>query len=544
MEESKIKYIFLSVMVLFFQGCTSELEVDFVDQPTLSGKVNSVLTPIVSSIAAPAGTEDLPHIITLNYSDPENRLATSCSVSNLSNLTETTPCSCDINGICTVGVTGLPDYNGSASFSYSVLVGSTSSNSANVNFSLTPVDDPYYITNFDDATDWNISGALSWECGDQTNDSFGPPSGHSGNTVCGTVLNANYTVTNSTAYLDSPLITLTDAVSPRVSFWMDNEIEINSCGADYVCDGVSLSISVNSGGFVPLQFSDSALSGLLPDAYKIGSGAGTPAGWSNTQPAGEWAQVNLDLFSLETPGLTGIVSGDTIVFRFTLHTDASGGAPGTYIDDFEVSEFTSVVKALPYTQNFDTVDGWFASGGGNVWEIGNQTNGTFGPASGQSGNTVAATKLNANYIINPLAPLSTRYIDSYLNSPPMTIQADDDIGISFWVYNDSEVNSDGSNVQISVNGGPFITIGFGDFGFSSTYTNNGNMAGLDGWSGVVAPWERVNIFLLDLTTPGLTGIKKTDVIRFRFLFHADRDDSAHPGIYIDDFSLFSFQPTA
>ncbi|MFT6632496.1 MAG: hypothetical protein ACJAS4_002460 [Bacteriovoracaceae bacterium] len=541
MRDFKFKYILLSIAVIFLHGCSSEIEVDFVEIP-LQSKV--IASPVVTAFAAPAGMEDLPHLITLNYSDPKNRLATSCYVSNLSNITETTACSCTISGTCTVGVTGLPDYNGSASFKYTVLVDGTTSNSATVNFTLIPVDDPYYITNFDDATDWTISGALSWECGDQTNDSFGPPSGHSGNTVCGTVLNGDYTVTNSIAYIESPIITLTDAISPRVSFWMDNEIEINSCGADYVCDGLSLSISVNSGSFVPLQFSDTGLSGLLPDAYKIGSGAGTPAGWSNTQPAGEWGQVNLDLFSLETTGLTGIVAGDTIVVRFALHTDASSGGPGTYIDDFEVSEFSPEVKSLPYTQNFDTVDGWFASGGGNVWEIGNQTNATFGPASGYSGNTVAATKLNADYIINPLAPSSTRFIDSYLNSPPMTIQTDDNPAIRFWFYNDSEVNSDGSNVQISVNGGAFITIGFGDFGFSNTYTNNGNMAGLDGWSGVVAPWQEVVIELLNLSTPGLNGITKDDEIRVRFLFHADRDDSNHPGTYIDDFTLYSYTPTA
>ena len=83
----------------------------------------------------------------------------------------------------------------------------------------------YYSTNFDNCTGWSVSGAAGWECGDQTDDNFGPPSGHSGNSVYGTKLNANYDYYSSSSFLDSPVVTLPEtAKKPLVKFWMDLEI--------------------------------------------------------------------------------------------------------------------------------------------------------------------------------------------------------------------------------------------------------------------------------------------------------------------------------
>jgi hypothetical protein len=534
------KYILTCFMFIFLIGCSSETSVELLNDSDLNiqdevanNSIITVSTPVaLTSTTAPVA-EDLPNIITLNYSDPESRIADTCTISALANLTETTPCSCDISGVCTAGVTGTLDYNGPASFAYTVTVSGTTSNISNVNFTITPVEDPFYSTNFDTSADWTINGDVGWECGNQTNDAFGPPSGHSGNSVCGTSLNANYSTNNADMYLESPPITLTGAVIPKATFWLDNEIELSSCGADLECDGLAISINVNGAGFVNLQYSDGGLSGLLPEASVIGVGG--PAGWSNTQPLGEWAQVTLDLFSLETPGLNSIAPGDTIIIRFGFHTDASGGGPGTYLDDFEVVETEApTVKAYPYTQNFDSVDGWFATGGGNVWEIGNQTNGAFGPTAGHSGITVAATKLNATYVISG----STRHVDSYLTSPPLSLTGSSNPLLEFWYYNDSHVLQDGSNVQISVNNGPFITIAYGDNGFVfEKYTNNGNMNGLDGWSGLLTTWDAASILLNDIDTPGIPAITNSDTIRVRFLFHAGRNDSNYPGFYLDDFEL-------
>ncbi|MCT4642842.1 MAG: VCBS repeat-containing protein [Bacteriovoracaceae bacterium] len=87
------------------------------------------------------GTEDFEKIITLSYDDPEYDNASACSVSNLSNITQTTACSCS-NGLCTVGVTGTSQYNGAAGFDFDVTVAGVTSNTSSIS---------YTIDNFDDA---------------------------------------------------------------------------------------------------------------------------------------------------------------------------------------------------------------------------------------------------------------------------------------------------------------------------------------------------------------------------------------------------------
>ena len=82
------------------------------------------------------GYKNIEKTITLSYSSSTSEQATSCDITNLSNITETTPCSCSV-GVCTVGVTGTSDFMGPASFSYTVSVGGSFSNSANASFTIT-----------------------------------------------------------------------------------------------------------------------------------------------------------------------------------------------------------------------------------------------------------------------------------------------------------------------------------------------------------------------------------------------------------------------
>jgi hypothetical protein len=85
--------------------------------------------------------EDSESIIQLNYSDQDGDLATSCSLTNLSHVTITSPCTC-LLGICSVGVKGTLNYYGSGSFSYSVSDGKKSSNTSITTFTINAVDDP------------------------------------------------------------------------------------------------------------------------------------------------------------------------------------------------------------------------------------------------------------------------------------------------------------------------------------------------------------------------------------------------------------------
>lgn len=93
--------------------------------------------PIANNIFPDNGRENQEHIITLSYTDPDGDLATGCSLSNLSNVSETTLCSCSGAGVCTVGVTGGGGYLGPASFDYTVVANGQTSNVASSEFNIT-----------------------------------------------------------------------------------------------------------------------------------------------------------------------------------------------------------------------------------------------------------------------------------------------------------------------------------------------------------------------------------------------------------------------
>ncbi|MDA8791646.1 BspA family leucine-rich repeat surface protein [Bacteriovoracaceae bacterium] len=99
--------------------------------------VSSVDDPPVSNNITPSSfNQDTESIITLSYSDPEIDLATTCSLSGLINVSETTSCSCNGSGVCTAGVTGSPGYSGSASFNYTVTANGETSNTASSSFTI------------------------------------------------------------------------------------------------------------------------------------------------------------------------------------------------------------------------------------------------------------------------------------------------------------------------------------------------------------------------------------------------------------------------
>lgn len=397
-----------------------------------------------------------------------------------------------------------------------------------------------YVTDFDSSDDWIITGAPLWECGNQTDDAFGPPSGHSGTTVCGTRLNANYGLNSATANLTSPVLSLSEMQSPVLSFWMDMEAEENSCGGDFVCDGGHIELAINGDPFVPLSFADTGRAGLLPNGFAIGPGG--PAGWHEIQPQGDWGEVKLDLFHLETFGLTGLSEIDTLQLRFVFTTDSAlGDFPGWYIDDVRLYDFEQPDPySLPYSEDFEAPSEWEERGGGDVWAIGQHTDPAFGPAGAVSGTGVAGTGLNATY---DLSPTSTRHIRAFLIGPEVTLAGSTAPQLRFWM--DMESNGgDGGHLGLSINGDPFVSLSFTETALTLPYNSSGTLGATDwptssGWSGVVptVDWQQVQVDIFELTTPGLTNIRPEDTIRVRFGFIAGRNNSSLGGWYIDDVSI-------
>jgi len=96
---------------------------------------NVLGAPVASGVTESDGSKNIEKIITLAYADPNGGLATTCSLSSLSNITESTACVC-VTGDCTVGLTGTSDFFGLASFDFSIVSSGLTSNTAMINYEI------------------------------------------------------------------------------------------------------------------------------------------------------------------------------------------------------------------------------------------------------------------------------------------------------------------------------------------------------------------------------------------------------------------------
>jgi hypothetical protein len=103
---------------------------------TLNVSIATNTAPVTANFTPANGAENTESVITLPYTDADLDLATSCNVSSLSNITETTSCSCNGAGVCTVGVTGTSNYSGTASFDFTVIANSNTSNSSTGSYTI------------------------------------------------------------------------------------------------------------------------------------------------------------------------------------------------------------------------------------------------------------------------------------------------------------------------------------------------------------------------------------------------------------------------
>ncbi|MCD4793589.1 MAG: choice-of-anchor J domain-containing protein [Bacteroidales bacterium] len=217
-----------------------------------------------------------------------------------------------------------------------------------------------YSHNFDTGDSWAVSGTANiWERGDQTNTAYGPPSGHSGNTVYGTKLNANYGTNNVDAYLDSPPVSLSGTTAPEISFWMDMESEDN-------WDGGSLQLRVSGGTWITILMTDPGYTLNPPNNTDVDGVQNGEDGWCGTQPAGDWQEVTFRLFDLTTTGLSTITAANYIEVRYWFGTDGTtNNYAGWYIDDFSIYDCvpcttpTNQATNLILTPEYTEIDGAF-----------------------------------------------------------------------------------------------------------------------------------------------------------------------------------------
>ena len=134
---TRCNLLIMIVLASTLMSCLGKIDVDFREKGATNGaQAATDSAPLVSNATPANGTEDTESIITLSYTDADGDKATSCSVTNLSNITITSACSCDGAGVCTVGTTGTLNFNGAASFDYSVTANSVTSSLALISYTI------------------------------------------------------------------------------------------------------------------------------------------------------------------------------------------------------------------------------------------------------------------------------------------------------------------------------------------------------------------------------------------------------------------------
>lgn len=96
--------------------------------------------PVATGFVQSDINEDATFTVTLPYTDSESDQATSCTVSQMVQVSLVNACSCSA-GVCSATLVGNPDAFGTGSFTYSVNTNGQVSNDSSVFFNILPVDD-------------------------------------------------------------------------------------------------------------------------------------------------------------------------------------------------------------------------------------------------------------------------------------------------------------------------------------------------------------------------------------------------------------------
>ena len=132
--QSLVKLLLL-MTVSFLMSCVADSAKKDEAPATQPEVVNRLIANNITPSDFPSRTQS---IITLSYTSIDNHLASSCTISNASNVSVTQACSCDGLGVCMVGVTGVSAYSGAGGFSYNIVAGGKTSTTGRANFNITP----------------------------------------------------------------------------------------------------------------------------------------------------------------------------------------------------------------------------------------------------------------------------------------------------------------------------------------------------------------------------------------------------------------------
>jgi len=254
----------------------------------------------------------------------------------------------------------------------------------------------YLLNGFEACPDgWTFAG--DWQCG--IPDNVGPTTAHIGSGVIATQIAGVYHVNQgfSNSIADSPIIDLTSATNPMLSFWAWDHTE----GGTF--DGWNLKISTDGG-----QTFNTVTSVSPP--YNL-SLLGQPA-WGGDHSADGWQNHAADLSAYV---------GQSVILRFAFRSDGATVFPGVYVDDFVVAEplqiplYVTTTSPLPdvYAGMAYSTELMRVGGTANaVWSLkpGGQNNGwltidpTTGVLSGTPSSADVGTVMFTVHVEEPTLP--------------------------------------------------------------------------------------------------------------------------------------------
>lgn len=291
----------------------------------------------------------------------------------------------------------------------------------------------------------------------------------------------------------------------------------------------------------------------LPVTVTIKNFGGTPqnnfsVSYQLTGPAGTGPVVT------ETFSAGPLAPDATANFTFAATVDASVvgpysitaytglGSDGNATNDSASAGFNTLgTVTAPYFQDFEanngSGDGWLTGGStASQWEWG-AIGGTYGPQSGANG--------SVNAWATDIGNLYANSAEAFLETPFLNLAGTNLPRISFYHSVNSESGWDGGTLQISRNGGSFVTVSQNDPGWlqgGPTASSMGGGHSHANWNGVFpSPANTYQETVLDLstvTTSGLTGIGPADQLIVRFWFRSDSSFNTNNGWVVDDFRFY------
>ena len=244
-------------------------------------------------------------------------------------------------------------------------------------------------------------------------------------------------------------------------------------------------------------------------SYTLNGGAVVTTTY-NTAPIAPLAKVNLNLGTIMlTPG-TNLICAYT-----TLANDTNN-----FNDTICKTVYLQATVNLVYNDDFEGADIWMPDTLVNQWERGIPTAVTINSA--HSPVNVWAVKLDTIYDNNS---------DDYLYSPRIVTTGLDSAILKFWNNYDTK-SSDGGAIQVSIDNGPWITLGLNNDPNGVNWYNT-TFGGNPWWSNSSNGWIESS-YKLHLTN---TTFDNPDTLQFRFYFHSNGFTNDADGWAIDDFSV-------